>query len=766
MRFLMQLIERHYLKRFITYILICCMLFNVPASVVLAGPEGAEVIHGQVSLQQSGLNTVIHASDKAIINYTSFDIARPEVVQFIQPGSNASVLNRILSANPTCIDGTLLANGRVFFVNPAGVIIGSGAKINVSQLVASGLNISNDSFINGQYEFVSGGGSVANYGDISAKSVYLVGKQVTNIGNINCPAGYVVMAAGDRVFLGQPGSSVIVEIGSLEPPDQADAHAPAEIINEGTVEAAGGKIILAAAGDAFSRPIMANIGYLSTSNANGDAGNISLQAGDGLIDNTGIITATSNSDAGGTITAVAGEVINTGTIDVSGTQGGTVALEAAERLGQFGTVNADGIDGDGGGINLTASDVVALSSESITTANAGINGHGGDVIVYSPDTALFWPSAKIEAKGGMQSGDGGFIEISGKEHVEIFGLVDASASSGKTGSFLIDPYHLEISTDPTATGSWTGDVWTSNNANNSNLNIVDLLLNLDMANIIVRTGGSYGGNITVATAVDYSDPMYNNLTLEAGDHIYVNYPITTGTHDLTLKANNGGRTTGDVILNAPISLTSGNLLASGVNLESNSAGTITSQGGNVTLNMDRSITTNAAINLGTSLGSGYLQMLGGRASGSSQILIYQNITAGSMKIEAGNPGISISGSMDLTTGNDVILKATNGDLELASAREHVTIGGDIITDNGSIYLTADSDNFGAGNLSTKNLSALNGSIELKGRNITVDGSAEAGDNLTIRAMRDWGYDGGSMHATGTLQSGGNLDISVRDNSRR
>ncbi|MHC4535779.1 MAG: hypothetical protein ACYS6K_17655, partial [Planctomycetota bacterium] len=73
MGFLKQLVERHYSRRFITYILICCMLFNLPASVVIAGPKGAEVIHGQVSIQQSDLSTVIHASDKSVINYTSFD---------------------------------------------------------------------------------------------------------------------------------------------------------------------------------------------------------------------------------------------------------------------------------------------------------------------------------------------------------------------------------------------------------------------------------------------------------------------------------------------------------------------------------------------------------------------------------------------------------------------------------------------------------------------------------------------------------------------
>jgi len=307
----------------------CCVVLNGWPSIALAGPEGAQVIHGQVSLQQNGLNTTIHASDRSIINYTSFDIARPEVVEFIQPGSSASVLNRILSAGPTTIDGTLLANGQVFFVNPAGVIIGGGATINVSQLVASGLNISNDNFINGRYEFVGGDGAVANYGDISAQSVYLVGKQVTNAGSINCPQGYVVMAAGDRVFLGRPGSDVVVEVGSLEPPDESDNQLPNRVINEGTVGAGGGTVILAAAGDAFAQPIVKNVGSLSASVEEGDAGDIYLRAFGGRIENTGSITTRSDSGAGGTATAEGSDVVNTGTVDVSGDRGGAVHSQTA-----------------------------------------------------------------------------------------------------------------------------------------------------------------------------------------------------------------------------------------------------------------------------------------------------------------------------------------------------------------------------------------------------------------------------------------------------
>ncbi|MCP4611286.1 MAG: filamentous hemagglutinin N-terminal domain-containing protein, partial [Planctomycetes bacterium] len=707
MRFLMQLIERHYLRRGITYILICCMLFNVPASVVLAGPEGAKVIHGQVSLQQSGLNTVIHASDKSIINYTSFDIARPEIVQFIQPGSNASVLNRIISANPTFIDGTLLANGRVFFVNPAGVIIGSGATINVSQLVASGLNISNDSFINGQYEFVGGGGSVVNYGDISAKSVYLVGKQVTNIGNINCPAGYVVMAAGDRVFLGQPGSSVIVEIGSLTPP--ANAQTPAEINNEGTVEAAGGTIILAAAGDALSRPIMANMGTLSTSNTNGDAGDISFQAGDGQLDNTGIITATSNSDSGGIITAVAGEVINTGAIDVSGTQGGTVTIDATGRLGQFGTVNADGIESDGGNINLTAEEIVVLGTDSLTTANAGTNGDGGEVIAYSPSAALFESEAQVEAKGGSESGDGGFFEVSGLEYVKIEGQVDLTANNGAAGNFLIDPRNIQIvddtdndyydwdDSDPDK-GILTGTEDTSR------IPIFQIENYLDTTNVTISTDGPVGNGIdgdVTFMASRYLKSGANNLS--------DNSLTVIAHHDIIFQPGSGidFGGSGSVILQAGnkidvksnINLNSGDFISTGIGFD-NTGGEITTSGG--LANIDHTGDVVIGANIDTTGGAGSSISING-----SSITVNKNITAGDNitfynAVEADGGNQVFDAGAGTLLAQDTITKTSTGNL---------TLGGDAGID---LEGTGDSVNVTGGSLTIEDVVDAEGNLAASG----------------------------------------------------
>ena len=99
-----KLFRSRYCRWGVVCFLICFLFFNGLVSDVIAGPEGAQVVNGQVSIQQSGSNTAITASDKAIINYSSFNIAQPETVQFIQPGSSASVLNRILSANPTNIN--------------------------------------------------------------------------------------------------------------------------------------------------------------------------------------------------------------------------------------------------------------------------------------------------------------------------------------------------------------------------------------------------------------------------------------------------------------------------------------------------------------------------------------------------------------------------------------------------------------------------------------------------------------------------------------
>ena len=134
---------------------------------------------------------ITQTAGQAIINWQNFDIGADASVQFIQPGSAAAVMNRVHDAVPTGIMGAMTANGRVFIVNPAGVVFGSGAVINVGRLVASSLDIADDDFINGIYDFtVPGIGEIANYGTIDAvEGVALLGSKVLNTGTIKAGEG-------------------------------------------------------------------------------------------------------------------------------------------------------------------------------------------------------------------------------------------------------------------------------------------------------------------------------------------------------------------------------------------------------------------------------------------------------------------------------------------------------------------------------------------------------------------------------------------------
>ncbi|MEO0770371.1 MAG: CHAT domain-containing protein, partial [Cyanobacteria bacterium J06649_4] len=72
---------------------------------------------------------------------------------------------------------------------------------------------------------------------------------------------------------------------------------------------------------------------------------------------------------------------------------------------------------------------------------AGI-GDGGQIIVWADRAAGFWGSASANA--GAQGGDGGFIEISGKEQLIFQGDVSLEAPYGSSGTLLLDPLDIII----------------------------------------------------------------------------------------------------------------------------------------------------------------------------------------------------------------------------------------------------------------------------------------------------------------------------------
>ncbi|MBC7706858.1 MAG: filamentous hemagglutinin N-terminal domain-containing protein, partial [Rhodoferax sp.] len=77
-------------------------------------PTGAVVAAGQASLSQNGNRlTVTQGSDRAILNWNTFNIGSAASVNFIQPGATSAALNRVMSNDPSALLGTLSANGQV-----------------------------------------------------------------------------------------------------------------------------------------------------------------------------------------------------------------------------------------------------------------------------------------------------------------------------------------------------------------------------------------------------------------------------------------------------------------------------------------------------------------------------------------------------------------------------------------------------------------------------------------------------------------------------
>jgi filamentous hemagglutinin family protein len=391
-----------------------------------ANPSGADVVAGDAEIAVEGRDTTIHAADNTIIDWQDFDIGVDESVRFIQPHELARVLNRVVTPDPTQIDGSLLANGIVYILNPYGIYFGDTALVDVGQLIAAAGNLSNEDFLAGIDRFTELGGSVENWGEIHAGSVGLFGASVANHGLISAPDGAIWLVAGDEVLVAQHGSPVVVRIGVPE----ADAAAPVgyAVENTGVLEAARGSVRMAA-GDLLSLAVR-NQGTIR-------AAEIELEGGaEGRVQVEGTLDATSADGIGGSV-EIRGDLValQGATVDASGSEGGgrvqigggwQGAREAGERNAR----------------------TTWVGETSVVRADALESGDGGEVVVWSDDRAFVY--GQLSARGGETGGNGGRVETSGKRWIDVRAAPDVSAPAGGGGLWLLDPSNLTIvdSMDP------------------------------------------------------------------------------------------------------------------------------------------------------------------------------------------------------------------------------------------------------------------------------------------------------------------------------
>ena len=393
---------------------------SLTAVAARAGPIGGQVISGSGSISQSGsITNITQASPNLSLNWTSFNIAPKETVNFLQPSASAVAVNRILGTNGTQILGYLHANGQVFLINSNGIVFGPTAEVNVGGLVASTLDF-NEAGVAGNTKSFSGPstGSVVNQGTINANQggyVALIGNHVSNEGVISAQLGTVALGAGSAVTLTFGGSShVRLQV------DQSVVNSLAE--NGGLIRADGGQVFMTAgAHDA----LMASV-----------------------VNNTGVIEARTLESHEGTITLLGG--MTAGTVKVGG------ILDASAPNG-----------GDGGLIETSAAYVEVADGARVTTAApAGLYGSwlidpqdftvaaiGGDITGAELSTNLATTGVVLQSSSGATAGSGN-VNVN-----------DAISWSANTTLTMTASNNVNANANITATGNTAGIVINPNTAN-------------------------------------------------------------------------------------------------------------------------------------------------------------------------------------------------------------------------------------------------------------------------------------------------------------
>lgn len=485
--------------------LIAAAISTTLASQASANPQGPSVVAGAANISSTASGQMLISNTPgAIINWQGFSISRDEITRFVQQNAGSAVLNRVIGNQRSDIFGKLLSNGRVFLVNPNGIVFGEHAIIDTAGLIASSLDISDADFIAGKMHFEGDRGEVRNHGYIrvnNAGEVMLIAPDVTNTGIIRADDGQILLAAGRSITISN------LDLEHIE----FEVQAPGDkVLNLGSIVAKNGTIALFA-------DTLVHGGSISANRISRDKdGRVRLH-GTSTVDINGSISSRGRTVAGGDIAITGDNIKLTATrIDASGKDGGRV------RIG-----------GDYQGVgDLPRSSRTNLDATTQIHADALTRGDGGEVVVWSDgDTQTH---AQITATGGSVSGDGGLVETSGKQTLAFGQPADVSATDGKPGTWLLDPEDIVI-------GGGEADSISSALNNGSNVSIK------------TSDGGSGEGNITVAAAIEKTEGDDASLKLEAHNNIDVNAPISSTSGELNVTLNAGDA----VHVNASISTNGG-----------------------------------------------------------------------------------------------------------------------------------------------------------------------------------------------------------------
>lgn len=481
----------------------------------IPGVQVKNIGRGTALFDAAGNVLNVTVSDKSIINYDSFNLAEGATINFIQPGARSRLLNRIDSATPSFIDGTINANGNVYLVNPSGVLFGRTSVVNAAGFVAAAGRISDSDFRRGRDRFTNVTAGVANLGQINTTDMaQLVGQNVTNYGSIVSTEGVVTMSAGENVYLAERGDQIMVRVQN---PGAASidgvtgrSTADATIVNNGTIS---GDSVIFTTGDIYSVAMVDRGGATVNGSQITIGGDVGTRTGDITIAARDV-----------NITASAGLFNKRDTAEI--TPG---LITEALANGSEVTLAATGVDAGNGSIDFsTALDYGGIDSGTLNlvanndvSVNGAIAGGASDSLNLSLNAdadANATGKVYVNAPINLGSGD---ISITGA-HVDIAGDITT------TGTVRITPSVSDT------------DIGLGDGGGSFNLRQPELDHITDGASAIIIGGANSSGVVTVDNAT-FSDPVIIN-TPGKGGKVHVNGALT-GVDDASITINGSGHTT-------------------------------------------------------------------------------------------------------------------------------------------------------------------------------------------------------------------------------
>ena len=325
-------------------------------------------------------NTInVTAPNKAILTWQAFgsgadSIALGDSINYALPSKNSSVLNIVAGGANTTIDGTLSSNGNVYVLNPNGIVIGNGARIDTNSLVLS--TSDNPSFAsyyfqqNGSLPSKDGlatltGTTIVNNGAIISvtENISIVSKNVTVGGVLS--QGNLSITADGTVAIGSNGMAYVSGDLTINNPTGTT-----------TIGSAGNSTIV-------TNNINVTGGTLGSFNTVG-TGTIQTKAltvtgGTIVSDRVSTNSLTLN---GTNVTAAVGSNAGTATVNVTGN--GTVAVTAPAALTLNVANTGTGATTVAAGGNLTLNRVQVEGNAGASFSGATVSDTSSRIFVYGP----------------------------------------------------------------------------------------------------------------------------------------------------------------------------------------------------------------------------------------------------------------------------------------------------------------------------------------------------------------------------------------------